>query len=131
MKLYEPPSAADAYARRVVAKVRGQAPKAHAWHKHSSRASVWKALVAITTETGRDDLNAIVGTIDYLGQLQRRTIQPSGDPLAARLLRALRDLGVTFLGTDRGRLRYQVRGVERKAVSLSRLPELLGEAGRA
>jgi hypothetical protein len=127
MMLFELPSVGDAYARRVGARLNGHGTKIHASHPHSSEPSIWKALAAIASETGRCDPNAVVDTIDYVARMQAGTTDARGDASANRLLQALASLGVTFLGFDRGGIHYKVRGTERKMVSLSRLAEFLAK----
>jgi hypothetical protein len=105
----------------------GRAAHGHAWHRHSTRSPLWKALAAITAETGRCDPRAALAAIDLLVRLQAGAIDTGDDKGARGLLEVLRSLGVAFLGIDDERIRYRLRGTEKAPISSRRLTDILRE----
>jgi hypothetical protein len=131
MMLFGLPDVGDAVARRVSERLRDQPAGMRPSHPHSSRPPICKALVAIAAETGRCDPKAIVKVVDVLARVQSTATEVGEDALAQRLLRCLEALGITLLGFDGERIRYQLRGRERKPIARSYVAGLLQELGHA
>jgi len=126
MMLFESPAAGQAYARRIVAALRGEV-EGPRLHSHSSRTPLWKALAIIAAQTRRHNLGVLVEVIRTLAATPG--VRP--DEALERLRRALREAGMRFLGIDDQVLRYELHGRERKPVSRKRLAEVLAEIRQA
>lgn len=127
MMLFQSPRARDVYSLRILAGLRGERGNARTWHRHSSRPPLWKAIAAITAETRRYDLKAAVEVLRFLAGIQAGATDAGEDEATKRLLEALRSLDVTFLRVEQDRIHYELRGTERKPISMRDLADILSD----
>lgn len=125
MRAFESAAAGTAYAQAARARLAG-ADRPAKPHPHTSRPPLWKAVAAISAETGRADLNALLAAIEFLGAAQAGTAQ-AGDEAAQRILHALETLHIVFRGAERRGVRYELRGAAKKVASLHALGDMLRE----
>jgi len=127
MTLFQSPGAREVYTLRILAGSRGDGGKTRAWHRHSSRPPLWKAMAAITAVTRRYDLKAAVEVLRLLAEMQAGATEAGEDTATKRLLESLSRLGVTFLRAEHDRVHYELRGTERKPISMRELADILSE----
>ena len=124
MMLFESPAAGQVYAEAVARALCGELDGPRLHRKSSRKAPLWKALVVITSHTGRHDLQALLEVIRLLTTTDAST---AVDESLERLRDELQQAGVKFVALDNDLIRFELHERPHKPISRKRFADLLAE----